>query len=112
MQNMDKQKVSFQIQSLQIDNQLFYTQYPIMLSIDHEHKDSLLSHQTKNDPKQKVQVENIANGIFDSKYESVFHFSAAKWRIKESLLISFEHIYIRYHFFFFLSVFLLIEYGN
>ncbi|KAL6005779.1 hypothetical protein ACLOJK_006352 [Asimina triloba] len=77
-QSLERQKVSFQISLLQMDNQLRNTAYPVMLSFD-----------------EKIKVEAVNNTACKSTCEPVFCLAASKWRNKESSLVSFEYVNIR-----------------
>ncbi|XP_077218039.1 vacuolar protein sorting-associated protein, putative (DUF1162) isoform X2 [Tasmannia lanceolata] len=95
LQSVDQQKLSIQISSLQIDNQLRNTPYPVILSFDHEPRgNSTLLVKTKED-NSKTRNENVSLTGFENTCEPIFCLAAAKWRNKESSLLSFEHINIR-----------------
>lgn len=74
LQSLDQQKLSCQISSLQIDNQLRTTPYPVILSFDRE----------------PLASENSC--------EPVFYLAVSKWRKKDISLVSFEYISLRLHF--------------
>lgn len=74
LQSLDQQKLSCQISSLQIDNQLRTTSYPVILSFDRE----------------PLASENSC--------EPVFYLAVSKWRKKDISLVSFEYISLRSHF--------------
>ncbi|KAG2700491.1 hypothetical protein I3760_06G000100 [Carya illinoinensis] len=71
LQSLDQQKLSCQISSLQIDNQLRTTPYPVILSFDRE----------------PLASENSC--------EPVFYLAVSKWRKKDISLVSFEYISLR-----------------
>ncbi|MQL85897.1 hypothetical protein Taro_018428, partial [Colocasia esculenta] len=93
VQSSDKQKVSFQISSLQVDNQLPGAPYPILLSFDQDyaHGSSNLRNQ---DDAFWIQYEDEAPVACDKTHESNFSFAASKWR-KESSFVSYEYINMR-----------------
>ncbi|XP_019702812.1 uncharacterized protein [Elaeis guineensis] len=92
MQSLDQQKISFKILSLQIDNQLPVTPYPIMLSFDNEHRGRSMSFLKNKDNKLRFQNENISTSSCDSSLEPMFYLAAAKWRNTDASLVSFEYI--------------------
>eukprot|EP00268_Persea_americana_P023609 TRINITY_DN23168_c0_g2_i2.p1 TRINITY_DN23168_c0_g2~~TRINITY_DN23168_c0_g2_i2.p1 ORF type:complete len:2954 (+),score=526.87 TRINITY_DN23168_c0_g2_i2:1710-10571(+) len=77
LQSLDQQKFSFQMSSLQIDNQLRNTPYPVILSFE----------DNRN--------ETISPTTSKCVCEPIFHLYGAKWRKSESSLVSFEYINIR-----------------
>ncbi|EXB26144.1 Putative vacuolar protein sorting-associated protein 13C [Morus notabilis] len=64
LQSLDQQKLSFQISSLQIDNQLRSSPYPVLLSFDRECKSN--------------QAERILQRTSDGSYEPVFSIAVSK----------------------------------
>ncbi|XP_031091593.1 uncharacterized protein LOC115996484 isoform X5 [Ipomoea triloba] len=78
-QSLDQQKFSLQIMSLQIDNQLPGTPYPVILSFDHNI--GITSRDTRE----------TAIGT----QEPAFSVVVAKWRNKYLSLVSFEYIGLR-----------------
>ncbi|KAJ1693233.1 hypothetical protein LUZ63_009931 [Rhynchospora breviuscula] len=89
MQSFDRQKVSFKMPSLQIDNQLSETQYPVMLSFDRAFRRGPLSFLRKE---RKLRLQNERTGA-DSKSD-FFYLAATRWRAKDASLLSFQHINI------------------
>ncbi|KAH7688715.1 Vacuolar protein sorting-associated protein 13 [Dioscorea alata] len=89
LQSLDQQKFLFQILSLQIDNQLPDTPYPITLSFDNELRGRSSSYLKSKEHLVRVQNANIS---CDSALESVFHLAAARWRKADPSLISFEYV--------------------
>ncbi|XP_062110985.1 uncharacterized protein LOC133822610 isoform X2 [Humulus lupulus] len=81
LQSLDQQKFSFQISSLQIDNQRRSSPYPVMLSFDREYK--------SNPAEKKLQRTS------DCSYEPVFYIAVSKWKKKDISLVSFEYIILR-----------------
>uniref|UniRef100_F6I5I0 Vacuolar protein sorting-associated protein 13 VPS13 adaptor binding domain-containing protein n=1 Tax=Vitis vinifera TaxID=29760 RepID=F6I5I0_VITVI len=95
LQSLDHQKFSFQISSLQIDNQLHTTPYPVVLSFDHEYRSNPAGQIRTNDNSTMIQSESVMQVASDSSFEPVFCLAAAKWRNKDISLVSFEYISLR-----------------
>ncbi|KAL2484980.1 Protein of unknown function (DUF1162) [Abeliophyllum distichum] len=91
VQSLDRQQFSLQVSSLQIDNQLNITPYPVILSFDHGNKGNLV-----NQVKYKEDSIKMASGSMTqiAYHEPVFSLAVAKWRNKDSL-VSFEHMSLR-----------------
>ncbi|XP_022855282.1 putative vacuolar protein sorting-associated protein 13D [Olea europaea var. sylvestris] len=91
VQSLDQQQFNLQVSSLQIDNQLNITPYPVILSFDHGNKGNLV-----NQVKYKEDSTKMASGSMPqiSYREPVFSLAVAKWRNKDTL-VSFEHISLR-----------------
>uniref|UniRef100_A0A803PHY5 Vacuolar protein sorting-associated protein n=1 Tax=Cannabis sativa TaxID=3483 RepID=A0A803PHY5_CANSA len=81
LQSLDLQKFSIQISSLQIDNQLRSSPYPVMLSFDREYK--------------SIPAERKLQRTSDCSYEPVFYIAVSKWKKKDISLVSFEYIILR-----------------
>lgn len=94
VQSLDQQQFNLQVSSLQIDNQLNITPYPVILSFDHGNKGNLV-----NQVKYKEDSTKMASGSMPqiSYREPVFSLAVAKWRNKDTL-VSFEHISLRFVF--------------
>lgn len=92
MQSLDQQKISFKILSLQIDNQLPDTPYPIMLSFDNEHRGRSMNFLKNKENKLRLQNEHISASSCDNSFEPIFYFDAAKWRNTDTSWVSFEYI--------------------
>ncbi|TXG57716.1 hypothetical protein EZV62_015545 [Acer yangbiense] len=88
LQSLDRQQLSFQVTSLQLDNQLPSTPYPVILSFNQA------GHRTKDDG-VKLRSERGLQITSDSSFDPVFYLSVAKWRKKDISLVSFEHISLR-----------------
>lgn len=82
VRSLDQQKFSLQISSLQIDNQLHSTPYPVILSFD-------------RDDSTKIRSESLVHSASDSSREPVFSLAASKWSNKDETLVSFEYIILR-----------------
>lgn len=95
LQSLDQQKLSIQISSLQIDNQLRTTPYPVMLSFDHEYRYSSASQIRTKDKSAKTRSERFLPMASDNSCEPVFYLAVSKWRKKDISLVSFEYISLR-----------------
>ncbi|XP_057249486.1 uncharacterized protein LOC104905906 isoform X4 [Beta vulgaris subsp. vulgaris] len=95
LQNMERQSFSFQISSLQIDNQLRGTPYPVVLSFDEDFKGGLVSHMRNKDGGTKTKMESMMNYAIGISSEPKIYLVASKWRNKEMMLVSFEYINLR-----------------
>ncbi|XP_074563233.1 LOW QUALITY PROTEIN: uncharacterized protein LOC141819877 [Curcuma longa] len=87
VQSLDQQKISLKTLSLQIDNQLSDTPYPILLSFDKENR-GLATNILRNWENKNSHKESTLN----SAVEPVIYFAAARWRNMDKSLVSFEHI--------------------
>ncbi|VFQ83984.1 unnamed protein product [Cuscuta campestris] len=79
-QSLDQQKVSLQIMSLQIDNQLPTTPYPVILSLDH--RTGITSSRAMRETTPESQ-------------EPAFSLEVATWRNRYLSLLSFKYIGLR-----------------
>ncbi|KAI7990467.1 putative vacuolar protein sorting-associated protein 13C [Camellia lanceoleosa] len=95
LQSLDRQKFSFQISSLQIDNQLPSTPYPVILSFDREYRTNLVGQRRNRDDNTKTKSESLMQITSDSLCDPVFFLAAAKWRNRDVSLVSFEYISLR-----------------
>ncbi|XP_042498014.1 uncharacterized protein LOC122076662 [Macadamia integrifolia] len=95
LQSVDQQKFSFQICSLQIDNQLHDTPYPVILSSDHARMGNSANQVKNKDDSSKVKNGNVIHVVSDNSCAPMLCLSAAKWRTKEISLVSFEYISLR-----------------
>lgn len=91
LQSMDQQKLSFRLFSLQIDNQLHATQYPVILSFDHVSRSN--SYGLEDGDQDKYEDLQIHS---HNSCESVIFLAMSKWRKKDVPFISFEYIMFRY----------------
>ncbi|XP_044509521.1 uncharacterized protein LOC123228248 isoform X4 [Mangifera indica] len=94
LQSLDQQKLCFQISSLQVDNQLQTTPYPVILSFNHEQKSNVAGHKIK-DGGVISKTERLLQISSDRTFEPVLYLSVVKWRKKDAALVSFEHISLR-----------------
>ncbi|MCL7024846.1 hypothetical protein MKW94_022445 [Papaver nudicaule] len=96
LQSVDQQNFSFQISSLQIDNQLHNTPYPVILSFDRDYGSNSTGWIKNKDRSSKIKEENGAQAsTSDISCEPIFYLAAAKWRNKDISLVSFEYISLR-----------------
>lgn len=79
-QSVDQQRFSLQITSLQIDNQLACTPYPVILSFDVD---------------KGITSEMRAECSLESSREPVLSLVVTKWKNRYLSLVSFEHISLR-----------------
>ncbi|XP_042063835.1 uncharacterized protein LOC121807630 isoform X1 [Salvia splendens] len=89
-QSLDQQQFSLQIASLQIDNQLRTSPYPVILSFNSGSKGNMV-----NGMKLKDISGSTNQTTTSSLYEPVLFLGAAKWRNAETSLVSFESITLR-----------------
>uniref|UniRef100_A0A803L717 Intermembrane lipid transfer protein VPS13-like C-terminal domain-containing protein n=1 Tax=Chenopodium quinoa TaxID=63459 RepID=A0A803L717_CHEQI len=95
LQSVERQSFSFQILSLQIDNQLRGTPYPVVLSFDEDFKGSLVSQMRNKDGGAKTKIESMMTYAVGISSEPKLYLAASKWRNKEMMLLSFEYISLR-----------------
>ncbi|XAR69469.1 hypothetical protein NMG60_11001060 [Bertholletia excelsa] len=95
LQSLDQQIFSFQISSLQVDNQLPGTPYPVILSFHQEYQSNLVGQIRNRDNNTKSKNENPVQNILESPCEPVFRLAMAKWRNRDVSLVSFEYISLR-----------------
>ncbi|CAK9168285.1 unnamed protein product [Ilex paraguariensis] len=93
VQSMHQQKFSFQISSLQIDNQLHNTPYPVIMSFNQEHKSSSVGLMKTKENTTKMKSESVTQ--IRTECEPVLSLAAAMWRNKDVSLVSFEYIILR-----------------
>ncbi|CAE6119186.1 unnamed protein product [Arabidopsis arenosa] len=92
-QSVDQQKLSFQISSLQIDNPLHNSSYPVILSFNHDHKGIPPDWGVKN--KKAILLSETVQQVRGNSRDAVVYVGLAKWRKKDVSLVSFEYINIR-----------------
>jgi len=93
-QSVDQQKLSFQISSLQIDNPLQNSSYPVILSFNHDHEVIPPDWGMKNN--KAILLSEIVQQVRGNSCDAVVYVDLAKWRKKDVSLVSFEYINIRY----------------
>ncbi|XP_057796881.1 intermembrane lipid transfer protein VPS13 isoform X2 [Salvia miltiorrhiza] len=94
VQSLDQQQFSFQIASLQIDNQLRTTPYPVVLSFNSGNKGNMVNGMKLKDSSKLISGSTNQTAT-SSLHEPVFSLGAAKWRNTETSLVSFESISLR-----------------
>ena len=92
---MERQIFYFQISSLQIDNQLRGTPYPVVLSFDEDFKGSLVNHVRNKEGGTKTKIESMMSYAVGVSSEPKICLKVSKWRNKETMLVSFEYIILR-----------------
>ncbi|KAK1396810.1 putative Vacuolar protein sorting-associated protein [Heracleum sosnowskyi] len=92
--SVDQETFSIQLSSLQIDNQLHSTPYPVILSFEHEIRNNLVSQMRRKDDNTKLNSDSEIE-IADSSCDPVFTLAAAKWRNTDTSLVSFEYISLK-----------------
>ncbi|PKA51468.1 hypothetical protein AXF42_Ash002833 [Apostasia shenzhenica] len=94
MHSTEQQRISTQILSLQIDNQLSDTPYPIMVSFDNDSRGKSLKLSKRKENRLHFQQDttSTSNSV---TFEPIFHFAAAKWTKPDVSLVSFQYITLR-----------------
>ncbi|XP_011075732.1 uncharacterized protein LOC105160162 isoform X3 [Sesamum indicum] len=95
VQSLDQQQFSFQIASLQIDNQLHTTPYPVILSFNCVNKGSVGNQMKSKDNSAKLLSGSTSQIASSNLHEPVFSLAVAKWRHEDTSLVSFESISLR-----------------
>ncbi|KAL6541687.1 hypothetical protein OROGR_011173 [Orobanche gracilis] len=96
VQSLDQQQFSLQIASLQIDNQLQMTSYPVILSFNRGNRGNLINQMKfKDDDSLKLNNVSASQIASSNLHEPVFSLAVAKWRNTDTSLVSFESISIR-----------------
>lgn len=92
LQSLDQQKFSVKLLSFQIDNQFRNSPYPVILSFDQEYRSNPTGSLNKD-----ISAVTRSEGVLqvDGSFEPVFYLYASKWKKAESLLVSFENIFLR-----------------
>ncbi|KAK4437331.1 Vacuolar protein sorting-associated protein 13 [Sesamum alatum] len=95
VQSLDRQQFSFQIASLQIDNQLHTTPYPVILSFNCVNRGSVANQMKSKDNSAKLISGSTSQIASSNLHEPVFSLAVAKWRNTDTSLVSFESISLR-----------------
>ncbi|KAF5181027.1 Vacuolar protein sorting-associated protein [Thalictrum thalictroides] len=95
LQSVDQQKISFQISSLQVDNQLHNTPYPVILFVDHDFGGNSASQMKNKDDNTKMKNESVLHIVSEKSHQPMFFLSAVKWRNKDISLAFFEYVILR-----------------
>ncbi|KAK9757470.1 hypothetical protein RND81_01G164400 [Saponaria officinalis] len=82
LQDMEQQRFSFQVSSLQIDNQLRGTPYPVVLSFEEDYKSNLVSHVRVKDGGTKPKIDSLMPNDSCSSSDPVIYLAASKKRNK------------------------------
>lgn len=93
-QSVDQQKLSFQISSVQIDNPLHNSSYPVILSFNHDHRGIPPDWAIKNN--KTILLSETVQLDKGNIHDAVVYVGLSKWRKKDVSLVSFEYINIRY----------------
>uniref|UniRef100_A0A7N0U003 Vacuolar protein sorting-associated protein 13 VPS13 adaptor binding domain-containing protein n=1 Tax=Kalanchoe fedtschenkoi TaxID=63787 RepID=A0A7N0U003_KALFE len=88
LQSVDQHNFSFQISSLQIDNQLHTTPYPVVLSFDEEYKNDIGDHLVIKDHCIDESSDSIV-------CQPVLCLDIAKWRSDDIGLVSVQRVNLR-----------------
>ncbi|XP_074366463.1 intermembrane lipid transfer protein VPS13 isoform X3 [Apium graveolens] len=92
--NVDQETFLIQLSSLQIDNQLPSTPYPVILSFEHEIRKNSVAQIRRKDDNTKLNSDSEVE-IADDSCGPVFTLAAAKWRNTDTSLVSFEYISLK-----------------
>ncbi|KAI3467952.1 hypothetical protein Pfo_024615 [Paulownia fortunei] len=95
VQSLDRQQFSLQIASLQIDNQLRTTPYPVILSFNRGNKGNVVNQMKFKDNGAKLISGSMSQIASSNLPEPVFSLDVAKWRNTDTSLVSFEYISLR-----------------
>ncbi|PIN06335.1 hypothetical protein CDL12_21114 [Handroanthus impetiginosus] len=95
VQSLDQQQFSLQIGSLQIDNQLRTTPYPVILSFNRGSKSNVVNQMKFKDNSKKLTSGSMSRIASSNLHEPVFSLAVAKWRNTDTSLVSFESIGLR-----------------
>lgn len=92
--SIDQETFCLQLSSLQIDNQLHSTPYPVILSFEHEMRNNPVAQIRRKDNNTKFNSDSEVE-LADSPCDPVFTLAAAKWRNTDTSLVSFEYISLK-----------------
>ncbi|KAL3650642.1 hypothetical protein CASFOL_007045 [Castilleja foliolosa] len=95
VQSLDQQQFSLLIASLQIDNQLRTTPYPVILSFNRGNKGNLVNQMKFKENSEKTKRGDASQVATSDLHEPVFSLTVAKWRNNDTSLVSFESISLR-----------------
>ncbi|GLT57665.1 hypothetical protein SLA2020_306220 [Shorea laevis] len=94
LQSVDQQTLTVSVSSLQIDNQLQTTPYPVILFFNNDCRTNQIS-QIIKDSGSKYKNDRGLAVTSDGCCEPVFYLYVAKWRKKDSSLVSFQNMHLR-----------------
>lgn len=92
--SIDQETFSIQLSSLQIDNQLPSTPYPVILSFEYEIRNNPVGQIRRKDDNTRLTSDSEVE-IVDGSCDPVFTLAAAKWRNTDTSLVSFEYISLK-----------------
>ncbi|XP_051121162.1 uncharacterized protein LOC127244726 [Andrographis paniculata] len=95
VQSLDQQLFSLQVESLQIDNQLHTTLYPVILSFNLGNKGNLGNQMKLRDNNAKLMTGSMSQIAYSNLHEPVLCLAVGKWRNTDASLVSFESISLR-----------------
>ncbi|XP_022639322.1 uncharacterized protein LOC106768127 isoform X4 [Vigna radiata var. radiata] len=93
LQSLDRQCLSLLISSLQIDNQLRFTPYPVLLSFDGGYRYGQVDNLKSRDDGTRTRIENLSQ--MSSSSVPVLCLEISKWRKKDISFISYEYVKLR-----------------
>ncbi|BAT73681.1 hypothetical protein VIGAN_01119500 [Vigna angularis var. angularis] len=93
LQSLDRQCLSLLISSLQIDNQLRFTPYPVLLSFDGGYRSGQVDNLKSRDDGTRTRIENLSQ--MSSSSVPVLCLEISKWRKKDISFISYEYVKLR-----------------
>lgn len=89
LQSMDKQKLSFTVLSMQIDNQLCASPYPVIMSFPN-------CHEINSGGRDEGPIADTLQDYFINVSQTVLDLTVSKWRKNDPSLVSFEYINLRF----------------
>ena len=96
LQSLDRQCLSLLISSLQIDNQLRFTPYPVLLSFDGGYRSGQVDNFKSREDGTRTRIENLSQ--MSSSSVPVLCLEISKWRKKDISFISYEYVKLRFLF--------------
>ncbi|XP_027919445.1 uncharacterized protein LOC114177994 isoform X3 [Vigna unguiculata] len=93
LQSLDRQCLSLLISSLQIDNQLRFTPYPVLLSFDGGYRSGQVDNFKSREDGTRTRIENLSQ--MSSSSVPVLCLEISKWRKKDISFISYEYVKLR-----------------
>jgi len=94
LQSLDRQCLSLMISFLQIDNQLRFTPYPVLLSFDGGYRSGQVDNLKSRD--DVTRTKNLSQ--MSSSSVPVLCLEISKWRKKDISFISYEYVKLRFLF--------------
>ena len=96
LQSLDRQCLSLLVSFLQIDNQLRFTPYPVLLSFDGGYRSGQVDNLKSRDDVTRTKIENLSQ--MSSSSVPVLCLEISKWRKKDTSFISYEYVKLRFLF--------------